>query len=335
MKREIHFDTLKLIAVFIVFALHFIGAYHPEYAVYWHKLPTALLLEGVSGKNAVSALAVFSGYFAYKSKQKSILFYSSRRYFEFFFAAFFINSLWGLCSIHGWGGISSQTIQNSNNVVLTILYESVCIRGTIYPALWFMIPFLIGSIISYTNGKEESSPVEIIIQIWCFYIVNQVWISICLLGSLVACLQKNKYVSRFYKNTIVQLIIIIIFFVIKRKESNLTYLIDGICVSQVILIIDNNERLKRLLSFKWGIGKNVMSIFLLHAIVYRVVSPFLFNLMTNIKYNFAFLCVLFITWFIIILLSYPTTYLLNIAMKMFTTGINKCAEIKKHINIRK
>lgn len=322
--REKHFDTLKLIAVFVVYSLHFIGVYHQEYSVYWHKFPTSLILEGVAGKNAVSALAVFSGYFAYKSKQKPPTIYFLRRWFEFFIAALLINSIWALCCIYGWGGVSSNIISNSTNVVITVLIESLSINSSIYPALWILKPFLIGSFFSYLNGIRKSNTTEIIIQIMLFCLIDQVWISICLIGTLVASIQMKDTIMHVYCNTIIRIIVIItVFVVIKRKESNLTYFIDGICMSQIILLIDNSKRIKRILSNRLlaGIGKNVMAIFLIHAITYRIVSPFLFQITSNWTYKYSFLFSFGITWLIIVGLSYPVNWFLNRAMRMFTKVI--------------
>lgn len=64
MKRIGYFDVLRLFSVILIFIVHFINDFRPDYFVLWNEGVSSIFLNGVSGKAAVAMLAVILGYFA-------------------------------------------------------------------------------------------------------------------------------------------------------------------------------------------------------------------------------------------------------------------------------
>ena len=88
--RNKNVDTLKFLAVFIVFFTHYINRFGDQYRYVFYKLPSSILLYGVSGKMGVVILGVIMGWLAYGSK-RDISEAIVHRYCFFFVSVLLIN----------------------------------------------------------------------------------------------------------------------------------------------------------------------------------------------------------------------------------------------------
>ncbi|MBO5497487.1 MAG: hypothetical protein J5967_08800, partial [Oscillospiraceae bacterium] len=90
MKREGWIDSCRFFAIFVIMATHFLADLLPGALVLWEKMPTWLLLGGLTGKFSVAFFFVLLGYFACSPKRFSLRGFGSyalRRYLQF---AFFV-----------------------------------------------------------------------------------------------------------------------------------------------------------------------------------------------------------------------------------------------------
>ena len=94
-KRCSDLDSIKFLAIFLIYTTHFIADYKPELLDFWNNYPTKLVLGGITGKFGVALFGVLLGYFAYiGNKKKTLLVYSIKRYGYFVFVGMFINLIY-------------------------------------------------------------------------------------------------------------------------------------------------------------------------------------------------------------------------------------------------
>lgn len=217
--------------------------------------------------------------------------------------------------------------------VLTVFFSCIQLSDLIYPAFWCMKSFLVGSIFSYVNGNKRISVPIIILEIIFLYKVGCVWEAICIIGNLVYL--TNQFQNNMFKRVMGKwyvhlLIILFVFIAIKRPECNETFLIDGICSYLIILLIEHNAILNKLLNNKLisVIGKYSMGVYLLHVLIYTKIGSFLFDLVTISKwYNFVFVLVFCVI--VTLVLSYPLCKFIDyIALKISNILIKGIEEIK-------
>ena len=318
-------DTLKLFAIFHIFLKHFVSSWHKGYSSFWGVPPVSWLLGGVSGKCCVAFLGVCLGYFAYKNSEKNSTIYIVKRYFYFFFCGLFINTL--RMVLYAVGALDlSIVIDGYWNAVWLIALESLKLGRKIFVTFWCILPFFVSSILAYLNGRVKVGIVGLLIQIAFCWILNQVWIAVCMIGAVVAVFEKQgcikKVANKWYVRIAVLLFILII---IKRPEADITYLIDGICSGMLILLIMFWPQLQKALSIRIfsSQGKNHMAVFLIHTTVYNVIGKWLFSVFSFSEYLVSFVTVALCCWIINILLSYPLTYIFNKVMYFFTKLIEK------------
>ena len=318
-------DTLKLFAIFHVFLKHFVSRWHKEYASFWQNPPVSWLLKGVTGKCCVAFLGVCLGYFAYKNAEKNPSVYIVKRYLYFFICGLFINTL--RTALHAIGLLNlSVEINGIWDALGTVGLESLQLGRKLFVTFWCMLPFFCSSVLAYINGRAKVGLIGLLVQIAFCWILNQVWIAVCMIGAVIAVLEKEKYIGLIFSKWYIRIIAtVIILIIIKRPETNVTYLIDGICSGMLILIISFFPGLQRGLSIRFfsSQGKNLMAIFLIHTTVYNVIGKWLFDLFSFSDYSVSFLTVGMCCWVIIVLLSYPITYMINRIMNLLTKPIRK------------
>ena len=295
-------------AAFVIYATHFLVDFHPEYEYFFDEGVTSWFLNGVSGKLCVAFFGVCLGYFAYLSKEKNPTKYIMRRYFYFFFCGLLINTIISLYRIlNGRQGFD----------LFTVLVTSLSLGDKIYPTYWCIVPFFLASVLSYINGQAKVSCTGILFQIVFLYILDEEWISICLLGAVAAVIINNHI--PIFKNWLVKFFITaVIFFAIKRPESKETFLLNGLCSAALLIVVENSSSLQKILSvpFFANQGKNVMAIFLIHPLIYTILGNYLMN-KYYLPYGIRFLVTMTICWIVIILISYPLTSLINKTMDLF------------------
>ena len=311
--RQLYIDTLKLFAIFHIFLKHFVSRFHKEYSHYWHIPPMSWIFEGITGKCCVAFLGVCLGYFAYKCTEKRPTVYIVRRYCFFFICGLLINTIRVVLNSAGLLNLSVE-INGFWDALRIISVESLCLGRKLFVTFWCMLPFFVSSVLSYINGRANVKAVGLIVQIAFCMILNQVWIAVCMIGAVVAALEKEEKVGKLFGLWYIRVLVFVAcFFAVKRSETDITYLIDGICSGLIMLIFLFWPKLQRVFSIPFfaSQGKNLIAIYLIHTTVYNTVGKWLFEVIAFPRYCFTFITVMACCWIIIVLLSYPLTYLIN------------------------
>lgn len=315
MERKGYLDTLKFLAIFLIYTTHFIYKFNQDYFSLWHNMPTSLFLEGLSGKFGVSLFAVILGFLAYESgrhRKKTVTQYTVNRYAYFMICGLFINTCFLIFNYLGYV---------DKDITFTSFWlTTFTISDAIFSTFWCMKSFLIASIVAYIAGNKELSYIEILIITIIFGILGQTWIAACLLGTLIHFVKDNKHL----KKAIVQLMLfIIVFIIVKRSESTLTYYIDSLCAIIIILIIANNKILSKIFSNKFTgtLGKNSMAMFLIHTLTYDRIGNIIFA-RYDVNNPLIFWSVWILCFIVVCLLSFPVSILLNFCSKQINRAVS-------------
>ena len=313
-KRKPYIDTIKALAIFVVFLTHFIDEFHPEYFSLWKTLPTAILLKGVSGKFGVCVFSVILGYFAFKTKETNIAKYAVKRYVYFLVCGLFINSVYAVFSRFG---LFSDPISTYK-----VLKTSVLLGSDIFPTFWCIRPFMYASLITAINKKLRSFPTNIaiiIVEIALLVYVGQLWVAICLIGNVVAIVEHSDYYKKVFSNRSIRISVYLISF-IAIKFAN--YLLDGISAALVLLALGCSPVLSEYLRNRLlaSIGKNTMAIYLTHVIIYEAIGKVL---ITDTHFVASFVFAMLVSWIVIVAFSYPATAILNKASSVLNKLIDR------------
>lgn len=300
-----YFDTLRLIAIVIIYTTHFINKFHPAYFSLWHTMPSSLFLNGLSGKFGVVLFGVILGYFAYSSKDNNSTRYVVKRYAFFVICGFIINLLFTVVGLlHS--GFPEHSIK-------AVIVNSLLLRDGIFSTYWCIPHFFIASIISYINGKSKASAIVVLFEVMILYLCGQTWIGVCLIGNLVAMYLSNSKIE-ILKFRVVRIVLwIALFFAIKLPN----YWIDAICCGAMLVLIEQGSMTKKVLNNKYTayLGKQGMGIFLVHTLCYNLLGPVLFDWLSALPYSVAFIISIVVCFAVIILLSIPVMWFINFAIK--------------------
>lgn len=281
------YDSLKWYSAFLIFTTHFLKDYAPA-ALYgiWDELPSRIILYGVTGKFAVAIFGVISGYFAFRSGRdranQSIADYAIKRYIYFFICGLFIDLVYTI-----YNGINDGF---SAFAFVYALKEALFINSSIYETFWCMKDFLVASILCFVMGRAKSDlkANAIIAILLC---ISHPWVGICMLGTLIDDLL--EYSDILKKPWCQAIMFISIFIFIKREESTITYVIQGILSVVLILLANTNAVVNKILDNKITAagGQICMAIFLIHRIVYTILSDPLYSAFDMWNRNIATLVI--------------------------------------------
>lgn len=310
------YDSLKWYAAFLIFTTHFLSEYAPG-ALHglWDELPSRIILYGVTGKFAAALFGVILGYFAYRSGRdranQSIANYAAKRYIYFFVCGLFIDLVYTI-----YNGINDGFSAFS---FVYALKEALFINSNIYETFWCMKDFLVASVLCFVMGRAKSDlrANAIIVILLC---ISHPWVGICMMGTMIDDLLEH---SQFLKKPCCQAVMFIaIFILIKRKESTTAYIIQGIVSLILILLANTNALVNKILNNKLTAagGQFCMAIFLIHRIVYTILSGPLYSAFDSLNRNFATLLIWIIDTIVIMGLSYYVNKMLNYTSnKLFST----------------
>ena len=324
-ERIRYLDILKLLAIFVVFATHFVDRFNDSYVSLWHDAPTAWLLNGVNGKTGVAVFAVILGYFAYRSKEQNITKYTLKRYMYFLLCALFINSIY---AIFGSLGIFDDSY-TAKEVILT----SLTLGAEIFRTFWCIRPFFIASVISRLNGKAGAGVLVILLDMLILYqLTGDVWVAICLMGNLAAVLMQREKIMGIFRHIWIRWpVYAAAFFLVKRPESDIKYVIDGACAMVLILAFSESRIIRKVLDWEplASQGKNTMAMYLIHVVVYRLAG--MAAGLNESSSPFMFAAVMAISWIVIVALSYPLTKMLDAATKLCMKPAEKLLQISEKL----
>ena len=319
-ERIRYIDTLKLLAIFVVFATHFINRFNDSYFELWHKAPTSWMLNGVTGKLGVAVFAVILGYFAYKSREQNVAKYILKRYIYFVLCAFFINII--------YMAFGELGLFDDRFTVKEVIFNSLTLGAGIFRTFWCIRPFFIASLISKLNGKAQAGPLVIAVEMLIiFQLTGDVWVPICLMGNMAAVLMSSdRFMSLFKYIWVRCAVYLAVFFLVKRPESNTAYVIDGICAVLLILTLKESHHIRKVLNWEplASQGKNTMAMYLIHVVIYRLAG-----MAAGLNENspaLMFVAIMIASWAIIVALSYPLTRLLDKATNLCMKPVEKALQ---------
>lgn len=297
--RKNYFDTIKLIAIFIVFATHFIASYHSAYFDLWHTMPYAILLKGISGKFGVVLFSVILGYFAYRSSDGNIIGYAVKRYLYFFICALFINTVYFVCSRFGY---LTDPVSMRKLAVC-----SLTLGDGIFATLWCLRPFLFASIISRINGKAKAGIIAFALEIALLLYLGQTWIAIGIMGNIAVWLEDNDICKNIFSHRIARISAYLTAFGVVKLAN---YPAEGIAAAVVLAALPQSTVLVKALNNRHlaSAGRNTMAIYLIHPALYTLIGDII---MRGPFSGMKFLAGLLISWIVIILVSYPVTGFLD------------------------
>lgn len=328
-ERLVYIDVVKFLAIMWVFGVHYIAIHNDKYFKFWHEGISAWFLQGVTGKAAVAMFAVILGLFAYKngsSRKRTILELSVNRYVYFFIAGGFINLLYIL--------LENAGIRDNIHDAYDLIRETIILGSDIFPTYWCMQAFFFASVISYINGRCINglnlwSYVVVLLEIVVFYIIGETWISIGLMGNLIALIMRddNALIYRAFSNPIIQVLMIMtVFFAIKRPEGRTTFMIDGICAIIIIMILCTNKPLGKVLSIKplAYVGMHSMGLYIMHPIVSRLLGTYLIEeLFAGMNQHVAFILSFAACAVVVIAVSIPLNILFAKCASLVAGGVAK------------
>jgi len=309
-QRKNYFDTIKLFAIFVVFATHFIASYHSAYFDLWHTMPYAVILKGVSGKFGVVVFSVILGYFAYKSSDRNIIGYAVKRYLYFLLCALFINSIYAVC---GHFGYLTDPVGLRH-----LLVSSVMLDDDIFATLWCLRPFLAASILARICGKYKAGIPVLAAGTALLLYLNYTWIAIGLMGGIAACLEENSFFKRLMSHRMARIAAYLAAFGAVKLAN---YPAEGITAAIALAALPQSTLLVKPLENKKlaSAGRNTMAIYLIHPAIYSLVGDLI---LTGPYSGMKFLAGMAVSWIVIVAVSYPVTKLLDTINAFLRKGVD-------------
>lgn len=315
--RIVYLDTMRFLAALWVFTTHFIAAYRKNLFVYWTTMPFSLFLEGVSGKLAVAVFCVVLGYLACENGQRNTgtFRYVIKRYIYFFSLELVLNTIYVVVTNAGFLSLAPQSMG-----IQQIIYSSVFLKDNIVGVFWCQRPLFIGSLLCFINGKYNLSWREVLVQSIVMIFIGQTWIGIALLGNLAERLLQKEEVNAVLKKWWIQLLLMIaVSILIKRPESNTTYLIDGICMMVVVLIFANSRWVRAILEHErlQNVNKHYLGVYLGHVMVFMSVGHWIFMDFTIWNHMPQFILAYMVILVLVVQMARPLEFMVNKLAKMF------------------
>ena len=162
------------------------------------------------------------------------------------------------------------------------------------------------------NGQKEVKSAGIVIEVLLLWVSGQIWVAICLFGCLVSRATLYSSGNRILSYRFIRVVLFLFaVLIIQRNESDLTFFLDAVSASLLVLLSENSPLFQKMLNWRVSsiIGENGMGIFLIHPHTYMIIGPQLFRLTSVWPYFLSFVVVLLICWFVTVLLAIPATRL--------------------------
>lgn len=318
-ERVRYYDSIKLLAAFLVYTTHFFTSYDDRFFYPWNNLPFSIILNGMTGKFGVDVFAIILGIFAYKAgvnkKNVSVFSYALQRYFYFVICGFSVNTVLKLIEIKQTGTVSLSGIRE-------LITVSLMIKADIFPTFWVMRAFLIGSVLAFMVGHYGfDTKTKIAIILICF-VSGNLWVSVCVMGTLMPEVMDNREKWNSWWKKLVLFIIALI--IIKLFQSELKYFVDGIAAFILVMITEETKSVQKVLNNRLMsyFGKNAMAIFIIHPVMYSHIAPRLFGLFEGrISYTMGFMLNWLICFFIIMMVAIPVNKILDGSMRLINKNL--------------
>ncbi len=309
-----HYDSLKFLAVLIVFTTHFIFYYNTGLARLWSDYPYCLIFKGITGKFAVALLGIIMCRFAYCSgaeRRYGISEYIIRRYFYFVLYGLVINAFYLV--------FLPTDVKLLAFGIPHLLRTSLALSADIFSTFWCIRPFFLASVMAYIIGflKKGDKWIEFILII-TFLICGHIWVAVCLMGTLVPFIEENR--DKWCRKWSKYLLIILFFLSVYRNENDFGFFMWGISSIILLMLTESSGALKKALdqSFIHDFGKYTMAVFIIHIPVYQLAGGWLLGVMNTIPYKISITLCYIVCLILTILISIPLTYILDLIYKKIT-----------------
>lgn len=305
MKREGWIDSCRFFAIFVIMATHFLADLLPGALSLWEKLPTRLLLGGLTGKFSVAFFFVLLGYFACSPKRFSLRGFGSyalRRYVQFAFFVLVTEAVY-LVGCRGVSFLFHAPDEAAARVLsdgwrynlIYLLRDSFFFEDTYDATLWCLQQLFLASLVCRLFGylPERLSPVlrvGILIGVGALLLLLSpgycVWIAVSLLGCLLrmALEAGGRHPALAKPPVLIGLFAAAVLCIKAPLEEGLAlYLLEGLGAFLLLLVLFRTAFAQRLLArapFP-RLGLWSMGLFVVHTPVFSLVDSSLYVLLNG------------------------------------------------------
>ena len=303
MKRIDWIDSCRFLAMAVTLFVHFLQTFCPAALGFWEPGPTFWLTRGFQGKIVFVLYFVLLGYFACTPKRFSLSAfarYALRRYLLFVFFSFLAT----LAFILG-GYVITWIFHTPDPDVFRILSDGpqynliYLLRDAFYledhyiDSFWCMPHLLAASVVCRLYGylPERIRPglraliaCALIAVLLLINAQQTIWICVGLLGCLLRLAMENADAFPLLKKPRFRLLVLLLTIALLKipiEEGPLLFFLEGLVDSTWMLLIAQDERVRRFLSRAPlpRLGKLSMGIFVIHTPVFCLLRSSLFPLM--------------------------------------------------------
>lgn len=286
-KREAWIDSTRFFAIFVIMTTHYLAMFLPDALLLWERMPTMLLLGGLTGKFSVAFFFVLLGYFASKPVRfawKGIALYTLRRYRQLCFFVL-VSTLCYLLGSYGCAWIFHTPDENVLRVLsdgprYNLLYavrDAFLFEENYNATLWCMRQLFAASVLCRLLGclperldrRLRILTTLLILSLSALTRSMWVWVGVGALGfTLRLVLESDAYRRLCEKPAALAALFFAALCCIKAPlpEGALLYLLQGIGALLLLLVLFALKGVQRAFAarpFPW-LGKRSMGLFVVH-----------------------------------------------------------------------
>ena len=286
-KREAWIDACRFFAIFVIMSTHFLAMFLPDALLLWERMPTRLLLGGLTGKFSVAFFFVLLGYFACAPKAldlRGLLRYALRRYRQlclFVLAA-------GLCYVLGayccaWlfhtpdGNVFRVLSDGPRYNLIYVVRDAFLLEDNYNATLWCMRQLFLASVLCRLLGclPEKLDPrLRLLIALAAVALSalagkTWVWLGVAALGYALRLLLENEKLRRLSESAAARVILFLLAVACIKaplEEGTALYLLQGVGALLLLFVLFHTAWAQRLLASKplpW-LGLRSMGLFVVH-----------------------------------------------------------------------
>ena len=286
-KRKAWIDSCRFFAIFVIMTTHYLAMFLPDALLLWERMPTMLLLGGLTGKYSVAFFFVLLGYFASKPVRfawKGIALYTLRRYRQLCFFVL-VSTLCYLLGSYGCAWIFHTPDENVLRVLsdgprYNLLYavrDAFLFEENYNATLWCMRQLfaasvlcrLLGCLPEHLDRRLRILTTLLILSLSALTRSMWVWVGVGALGfTLRLVLESAAYRRLCEKPAALAALFFAALCCIKAPlpEGTLLYLLQGVGALLLLLVLFALRGVQRAFAaqpFPW-LGKRSMGLFVVH-----------------------------------------------------------------------
>lgn len=138
-------------------------------------------------------------------------------------------------------------------------------------------------------------------------------------------LQNQRVVKILQLNRTRVMIFAAIFVLIRRPESNTTYLIDGVCMTAFMMMLCTWSGLQKVYSHKiWtGFNKYYMGVYMVHELIYASAGFKIVHGLLNMPYKVRLALAYLVSLVLTLVCAKGVMYLVNVINRFVVSGMNR------------